>query len=108
MNKSWRGISGKVKAKKVANTIQARNPRMMRGLVLAALDWAGVQRRAEQLEPVADQAKAELARDRFLQPLDLLVLELDHFAGAHIDEVVVMTVAGGVVAGPAARAELLA
>src|SRR3990170_6394227 len=48
--------------------IEARKPAPSRAPLLAVLE-----RYAEQLEPVADEAKAELPRHALLQPLDLLV-----------------------------------
>src|SRR3990172_2674542 len=48
--------------------IEARKPAPSRAPLLAVLE-----RSAEQLEPVADEAKAELPRHALLQPLDLLV-----------------------------------
>ena len=39
---------------------------------------------------MVDEAVAELARDPLLDALDLLVAELDHRAGAKVDQVVVM------------------
>jgi len=62
---------------------------------------------AEQFEPVPGQAKAELLGDALLQALDVLVLELDDLAGLHIDQVVVVIVARGLVAR-AAVAEIVA
>jgi hypothetical protein len=76
-------------------------------MIRHASSCSGLERRAEQLEPVADQAKAELARHGLLQALDLLVLELDHLAGLHVDEVIVMAVPGRLIAR-AAVAELMA
>ncbi len=49
-----------------------------------------VERDCVELEPVIDQAIAELARDLSLQPLDFLGLELDHLAGAQVDQMIVM------------------
>ena len=57
-----------------------------------------LHRHAEQLEPVADEAKAELARNALLQPLDLLVAKLDHLARLDVDEMIVMAVARRLVA----------
>src|SRR4051812_50048488 len=51
-----------------------------------------VERDGIEFEPVVDQLIAELARDLGLQALDLLGLELDHLAGAQIDEMVVMRI----------------
>src|SRR5262245_62316637 len=50
---------------------------------------------------MVDQLVAELASNFRLQALDLLGLELDHFAGAQIDEMVVMRVRYLFVARPA-------
>src|SRR5262249_35923808 len=52
--------------------------------------FAVLERHAEQPEPVADQAKAELARYILLQLLDLLVGELDDLPSLDVDQVVVV------------------
>src|SRR5262249_15735075 len=52
-----------------------------------------VERNAIELEPVIDQAIAELAGDLGLQLLDLLRGEFDHLAVAQIDQMIVMAVA---------------
>src|SRR4051794_41057574 len=45
-----------------------------------------VQRDGVELQPVIDQAIAELAGDLGLQSLDFLRLEFDHLAGPQIDQ----------------------
>src|SRR6266550_8829259 len=60
-----------------------------------------LQRHRIKLQPVVDQPVAELAGDFGLQALDLLGLELDHLAGAQVDQVVVMGVGHLLVAGTA-------
>jgi hypothetical protein len=50
---------------------------------------------------VIDQAVAELAGDRLLQLLDFFVAKLDDVAGIEVDEVVVVLIAGLLVAGAA-------
>ena len=47
---------------------------------------------------MVDQPEAELFRDRLLQPLDFLVAEFDHLAGAQVDQMVVVFVGDGLVA----------
>src|SRR5262245_17353665 len=59
-----------------------------------------VERDGVELEPVIDQAVAEPARDLGLQPLDLLRLELDHLAGAQVDQMIVVAVGHLLVARP--------
>ena len=54
-----------------------------------------------------DQTEAQLAGDLGLKLFDLLGLELDHFAGAQVDQVVVVLVTHLLVAG-AALAEVMA
>src|SRR5262252_376441 len=43
-----------------------------------------------EFELVADEAEAQIARHPLLQPLDLLVAELDHLAAFDIDQMVVV------------------
>ncbi len=57
----------------------------MKAWLLAVLD-----RHAVKLEAVIDEAVAELAGDFFLKLLDLWRVELDDFAGLHIDQVIVV------------------
>ena len=45
-----------------------------------------------KLEPVIDELVAELFGDLTLQLFDLVVVELDHLARLHVDQVVVMLV----------------
>ena len=52
-------------------------PRWLGRLLLA------VERHPVELEPVADEPEAEFARDLLLEPLDLLVAELDDHAALH-------------------------
>src|SRR5262245_36567975 len=82
-------------------TVPPKSSRSHTGLRLAVLE-----RHAEEFEPVADEAVAELARHGLLQPLDLLVAELDDLAGLHVDQVIVVAEARGLVTG-AAVAELV-
>src|SRR5262245_15249762 len=77
-------------------TVPPKSSRSHTGLRLAVLE-----RHAEEFEPVADEAVAELARHGLLQPLDLLVAELDDLAGLHVDEVIVVAEARGLVTGAA-------
>ncbi len=49
-----------------------------------------LERKGVELQPMIDQAIAEPPRHFGLQALDLLGLEFDHFAGAQIDQVIVM------------------
>jgi len=67
----------------------------------SALRFLIIERHGVQLEPVIDQAVAKPARDLRLQALDLVRLELDHVAGAQIDQMVVMRVGNLFVARPA-------
>src|SRR5579859_3222599 len=60
----------------------------------------GLERNRVELEAVVDQLEAELLRDLALQPLDRLVLELDHAAGLKIDQVVVVVARHLLVARP--------
>ncbi len=62
---------------------------------------------AVELQPVIHQLVTQFAGDAFLEFLDLLGGELDDLAGIQVDEVVVMFVADGFVAG-AAIAEIKA
>jgi hypothetical protein len=50
------------------------------------------ERNGVELDPVIDETIAQAARHLGLQPLDFLRLELDDFAGAEIDQVVVVRV----------------
>src|SRR5262245_695119 len=77
-------------------TVPPKSSRSHTGLRLAVLE-----RHAEEFEPVADEAVAELARHGLLQPLDLLVAELDDLAGLHVDQVIVVAEARGLVTGAA-------
>ncbi len=52
---------------------------------------------------MVDQPEAEPFGDRLLQPLDLLVAELDDLAGPQVDQVVVVLVGDGLVARAARR-----
>ena len=52
---------------------------------------------------MVDQPEAEALGDRLLQPLDLLVAELDHVAGAEVDQVVVVLVGNRLVAARGRR-----
>ena len=56
---------------------------------------------AVQLHPVVDEPEAELFRDPLLKLLELLVDELDDIAGLDVDQMVVMGLGRGFVAGPA-------
>jgi hypothetical protein len=47
---------------------------------------------------VVDEAEAEFFGDGLLEALDLLVTELDDFAGAHVDQVIVVLVRNRLVA----------
>src|ERR1700736_2157146 len=60
--------------------------------VNSALRLLVVERDGVKLEPVIDQTITELPGDLRLQPFDLVRLELDHGAGAQIDEMIVMGV----------------
>src|SRR5262245_42430473 len=82
-------------------TVPPKSSRSHTGLRLAVLE-----RHAEEFEPVADEAVAKLARHGLLQPLDLFVFELDDLAGLHVDQVIVVAEARGLVPG-AAVAELM-
>ena len=64
-------------------------------------------RHAVKLQLVADQAEPQLAGHPLLQPLDLLVAELDHAAALDVDQVVVVA-AGGLLVAAAAGAEIVA
>src|SRR5215467_11151154 len=79
-------------AARVAATARPSRP-MQRGKVAmgSALGLV-IEGDGVELEPVIDQTIAEPARNLGLQPLDLLRLKFDHFAGAQVDEVIVMTV----------------
>src|ERR1700712_1073775 len=57
---------------------------------------------AEQFEPQRDQVETQPGRDFLQQRLMLGVGEFDDLAGLDVDQVVVMAVLGGFVAGPAA------
>src|SRR5712671_6617138 len=59
------------------------------------------QRHRIELQPMVNQLVAELPGDLCLQALDLLGLELDHLAGAQVDEMVVVRVGHLLVAGTA-------
>src|SRR6056297_3850115 len=65
--------------------------RMIRlaGAVTMPCLLAGFQRHAVKLQPVTDQAIAQLLGDLLLQRLDLGIDEFDDLAGIHVDEVVV-------------------
>jgi hypothetical protein len=65
-----------------------------------------VESDAVQLHPVIDEAEAELLGNPPLQGLQLLVDEFDDVAGFDVDQMVVMGVGSGLVAG-AAVAELM-
>src|SRR4029450_775317 len=71
----------------------------MKGRASGLSLFAVLERHAEQLEPVADQAETELARHALLQLFDLLVGELDNLSGLDVDEMVVMTKPRRLVAG---------
>src|SRR3546814_12973297 len=60
-----------------------------------------VERHAEQLEPVVDQAVAEAGGDLFLQRLDFGIVEFDDLAAARVDQVIVMRFRHFLVARPA-------
>src|SRR5215510_6354731 len=60
-----------------------------------------LQRHRIKLQPMIDQLVAQLPGDIRLQALDLLGLELDHLAGAQVDEVVMVRVRHLLVAGTA-------
>lgn len=64
--------------------------------------WAAIE-----LQPMAGELIAELPRHPFLEPLDLLVLELDDLPGVRIDKVIVMLGFHPLVASPAAIAEIV-
>jgi hypothetical protein len=51
-----------------------------------------IERNCVELEPMIDQPVAQAPRHLGLQSFDIFRLELDHLAGAQIDEVVVMAV----------------
>src|SRR5262249_30615399 len=65
------------------------------------------QRHGIKLQPMIDQPVTQLLRHLALQGFDLLVLELEHAAGLHVDQMVVMLFRRLFVARPAA-AELVA
>src|SRR3546814_19287442 len=60
-----------------------------------------VERHAEQLEPVVDQAVAEAGGDLFLQRLDFGIVEFDDLAPARVAQVNVMRFRNFLVARPA-------
>src|SRR5438876_7683268 len=51
-----------------------------------------VERNCVEFEPMVDQSIAKPPRDLRLQSLDVFRLELDHFAGAQIDKMIVVAV----------------
>src|ERR1051326_1791363 len=65
-----------------------------------------VERHGVKLEPVIDQAITEPAGDLRLQALDLVRLELDHGAGAQVDEMIVVGV-GNLFVARAALAKIM-
>src|ERR1043165_6490883 len=73
---------------------------LKRMLILAA------EGAAARLQPGGDQPEAELLGDPALELLEILVDELDDVAGLDVDQMVVMGLAGGFVAG-AAIAEIV-
>src|SRR6185437_11016841 len=105
--KSWSGIRGMVKTKKLASTKNARTLLMRQNFEgknackqrfgLSLFDV--LERHAEQLEPMADQSEAELARHALLQLFDLLVRELNDLSGLDVNEMVVMAGSCRLVAG---------
>ena len=98
----WSGIRATIVKTMRENSARAIgvSPRIMR------LRFVVVERHGVELEPVVDQPVAELARDLGLQALDLLGLELDHFAGAQVDQMVVVRV-GDLLVARAAVAEIV-
>src|SRR5262249_16128202 len=59
------------------------------------------QRNAEQLQTVADQGEAQLARDPLLQALDFLIAKFNDLAGFNVDQVIVVLAGGLLIAAPA-------
>src|SRR3954470_8741690 len=66
-----------------------------------------VERERVELEPAIDQPVTQAPRHLGLQPFDILRLELDHFAVAQVDEVVVVAV-GYLLVTRAAIAKIMA
>lgn len=83
------------------------DPRLIRrsddGLGLVA---SPAQGHSVELQPVPDQLETEVARNSLLQPLDLLVAELDHLAALDVDEMVMM-ISRCFLVPHAARAEIM-
>src|SRR5262245_39674492 len=67
----------------------------------SALLVGGLQLDAIELEPMIDELVSELARHDLLQPLDLLIAKLDDLPRLEVDQMVVVIVAGLLVARPA-------
>src|SRR5262245_19848185 len=65
-----------------------------------------VHRHCVELQPVIDQLVAQPPRDLCLQALDLFRLELDHLAGAQIDQMVMVGI-GHLLIASAAVAEIV-
>src|SRR5687767_2513402 len=62
---------------------------------------AAIEGDAVKLHAVVDQAEAELLGDLLLQGLEFLVMELDHLAGFHVDQMVMVVVGDRLISRPA-------
>src|SRR5262245_55185513 len=67
----------------------------------SALLVGGLQLDAIELKPMVDELVTELARNELLQPLDLLIAKLDDLSRLEVDQMVVVIVAGLLIARPA-------
>jgi hypothetical protein len=59
-------------------------------MIYKALNSLFLDLLAVQLKPVVDELKSQFTRDFFLEALKLFILELMHFTGLKINEMVVM------------------
>src|SRR5262245_2761961 len=87
----------------MSGTVSAKNPvriapPLTAPIVQPSRFLGRLRLHAVELEPVTNELEAELARNSVLQRLDRLVAELDHATALHIDEVIVMSARGLLIA----------